>query len=160
MTIRYLAPTSHRPYSITWLLLIFLFSTQVGWAVSLSGQVFSVETGNLISLTRPDGEQRSVRLIGIATPRDGQLARISRRHLHMLLAGKFVSVIYDTVTAKGEILGQVLHGGSDINQRMLTHGMARFSFSDKLSPELLTAYQRAQTQAQSRRQGIWRTNRP
>lgn len=83
------------------------------------------------------------------------MERISRRHLHMLLAGKFVSVVYQTITPTGDILGQVFHGGSDINLRMLEAGMARVHSEKKLPPELLLQYRNAQREAQRRRLGLW-----
>ncbi|MEN8179041.1 MAG: thermonuclease family protein [Pseudomonadota bacterium] len=83
------------------------------------------------------------------------MARISRRHLHMLLAGKFITVIYRTLTPRGNILGQVLHGGVDINLRMIEAGMARVYPEGRLSPGVLLQYHNAERSAQARKLGLW-----
>ena len=147
-------------YVIALLVALCLSNFKTSWAASLTGQVFAVKTGNLISLSLASGELRGVRLIGITPPPPRTATeRISKRHLHMLLAGKFISIVYQTLTPSGEILGQVMHGGSDINLRMLEAGLAQVNPYDSLAPKTLLQYQKAQRQAQIRRLGIWRNTR-
>ncbi len=83
------------------------------------------------------------------------IERISRRHLHMLLAGKFISVFYRTLSPSGDVLGQVFHGGTDINLRMIEAGMARVNSEARLPPGVLLKYQNAERVAQARKQGLW-----
>ena len=125
----------------------------------MNGQVLSVESGDLITLTRANGDRKTIRLLGIsAPPKQTKLRRASRRHLKMLLAGKFITVSYQRVTAKGEILGRVLHGGSDIGLQMLEAGLARIKNHRELTGALMEGYREAQRKAQDRRLGLWSTN--
>jgi endonuclease YncB( thermonuclease family) len=130
-----------------------------GWGASIEGQVLSVKAGDLITLIRANGDRKTVRLLGIsAPPGESNLKRASKRHLQMLLAGKFVSVSYHTVTAEGEILGRVLHGGSDIGLQMLEAGLAQVKSNGELTSARLDHYREAQRKAQVRGLGLWRTN--
>jgi endonuclease YncB( thermonuclease family) len=129
-------------------------------AASLSGRVLSVQSGNQISLSLAAGGQRSVRLIGLDPPQPRtSMALASKRQLRMLIAGRQISVVYRTLTPEGEILGQVLHGGADINLRMLKTGMAHLNPDKNLPQQDLVEYRKAQTQAQIRQLGIWAKTR-
>jgi len=141
--------------------MFYLINPQPIRAASLSGQVLSVQSGNRISLSLNSGAHKNVQLLGLKNPQsDAGLERASRRHLHMLIAGRFVSVVYRTLTPKGVILGQVLHGGADINLRMLEAGMARLNPDKKLPQKDLLKYHEAQRRAQIRQLGIWANTRP
>lgn len=149
-------PTHLKRYALALIFVLCLFNFRTNWAATLTGQVLAVETGNQISLLLTSGGRRRVQLIGITPPPEGtSLARISRRHLHMLLAGKFITVEYRTITPNGDILGQVLLGGSDINMRMIETGLARVYPEGRLSPVVLLQYQSAERSAQARNLGLW-----
>ncbi|MEW8539292.1 MAG: hypothetical protein AB2565_06420 [Candidatus Thiodiazotropha endolucinida] len=88
-------------------------------AAMLEGQVVGILSGDRITLRPADGIYREIKLSGIRIPtRDKNMKKIAQRHLNMLLAGRFVSVEYNTLSARGVILGTVLHGGSDMALRM------------------------------------------
>jgi endonuclease YncB( thermonuclease family) len=124
----------------------------------MAGQVLAVMSGNLISLSRASGDIRTVQLIGISPPVNARWEMISRRHLHMLLAGKFVTVDYHTMTPSGHLLGRVIHGGADINMRMLATGMAQLTPEAPLAVETHSQYKRAQQEARKLHLGIWARN--
>jgi endonuclease YncB( thermonuclease family) len=73
----------------------------------------------------------------------------------MLLAGKFVTVNYQSMTPQGEINGTVLHGGSDINLRMLETGLVRIT-GQAVPPEIPQSYRTAERRAQERHLGMWK----
>lgn len=138
------------------LLICLIFGPKVQGA-SLSGQVLKIEGGDRLVLTSEAGRYRRVILSGITTPPQGTAAaRDAKKQLHMLLAGKFVTVVFSKLTPAAEILGQVLHGGRDINLRMLETGLVRFEPEVGMGPETRRSYQDAQDRAQRSGLGIWR----
>jgi endonuclease YncB( thermonuclease family) len=122
--------------------------------------VTEILSGDRITLRISDGSFREVKLLGIHTPsphRDS--TKIAKRHLSMLLAGRFVRVKYTTLSARGVILGTVLHGGSDIALRMLTDGFAVTINHPRLQAAIFRHYKQAEATARSRGLGIWQTLR-
>jgi endonuclease YncB( thermonuclease family) len=120
--------------------------------------VFAVLSGDWIVVFDHESEYWKVKLHGIRSPAANTPAgRIARGHLHMLLAGKFVTVNYRSISPQGDIDGTVLHGGDDVNLRMLEAGMARIN-NRITTPEILQRYQSAESRAQARGLGIWKAD--
>lgn len=139
--------------------LLFMFCLNLAspaFSASRSGQVLAVESGTRITFTTNSGERRRVQLLGITTPLpDTSSGRISLRHLHMLLAGKFITVIYHSLTADGTMLGTVIHGGSNINLRMLESGLAQVAPGEWGNADTMEIFRKAQRRAQMRTLGLW-----
>ena len=76
----------------------------------------------------------------------------------MLLAGKFITVVYNSLTPKGVILGRVLHGGVDINQRMIEAGQALAHHHAGLDQYILDRYVKAQALSKQLGLGMWGKN--
>jgi endonuclease YncB( thermonuclease family) len=124
-------------------------------AASIQGQVVEIISGDRITIKRTDGLFREVKLTGIRVPSpDKATGRIAKRHLGMLLSGRYVSVEYTALSAKGVLLGRVLHGGSDIALRMLSDGLAAVNHS-LLQPSRLRRYEQAEATARTRGLGFW-----
>jgi endonuclease YncB( thermonuclease family) len=96
-------------------------------------------------------------MAGVSPPPVGtRLAQDATKQLHMLLAGKSVEVDFNTLTASADILGRVLHGGRDINLRMLEAGLLRFAPAGSLAPEIQDQYRQAEYRAQRLGLGMWK----
>ncbi|MGD9170416.1 MAG: thermonuclease family protein [Candidatus Thiodiazotropha sp.] len=125
-------------------------------AATMQGQVLEILSGERIIIKVEDGTFREVKLSGIRIPTLNKTsAQIAKRHLAMLLAGRYVSVEYTTLSPRGIILGRVLHGGSDIALRMLTNGLAVVSDHSLLQPSRLRQYKQAEATARNRGLGFW-----
>ncbi|MCM8855552.1 MAG: thermonuclease family protein [Candidatus Thiodiazotropha sp.] len=130
------------------------------FAAVAEGQVTGIQSGNQITLKLLDGRQRKVKLLGIRVPSaNRRSAEIAKRHINMLLAGRFVSIEYETLLPSGVILGTVLHGGSDIALRMLQAGLAEVADHRYLQPLQLRSYSETEAFARSRGMGFWRKSR-
>jgi endonuclease YncB( thermonuclease family) len=124
---------------------------------TMQGQVVEIHSGDRITIKRTDGLYKAVKLSGIRVPSpDKSSGRIAKRHLGMLLSGRYVSVEYTTLSPAGVILGRVLHGGSDIALRMLTDGLAVVDRT-RLRAARLRRYEQAEATARSRGLGYWQT---
>ncbi|MES9860694.1 MAG: thermonuclease family protein [Candidatus Thiodiazotropha sp. LLP2] len=142
--------------SLTILLLFFSLGADSVTAANLQGRVINVFSGELIQAAIPDGRRRQIKLLGIRVPVDSrQMSTDAKQHLHMLIAGRAISVEYRVVMANGVILGTVKHGGADIALRMLKAGMARVADEAHLDPKTRRDYLAAETLAKSRRMGLW-----
>ncbi|MCU7809862.1 MAG: thermonuclease family protein [Candidatus Thiodiazotropha sp. (ex Notomyrtea botanica)] len=143
------------PYLV--LLVAVLVIPENLFASGLSGQVVGIPNGTEIILLANDERRLRVTLAGIQVPplaRQG--ATITKRHLHTLLAGRFVTVEPIIHSPAGVILGRVLYGGSDIGLRLIQSGLAQLTDAPThIGPELLTRYRRAEQEARSRKMGYW-----
>jgi endonuclease YncB( thermonuclease family) len=136
--------------------IVFILHSNSGWSASLTGQVFAVKSGELITVSESSNQFREIQLIGIDSPPvNTPTGRLSRRHLHMLLAGKFVTIVYQSINQKGMILGRVFRGGADMNLRMIEAGQAQVSMDAKMEQKVHKSYLSAQKTSQSRGLGIW-----
>jgi endonuclease YncB( thermonuclease family) len=127
------------------------------FAVSLSGQVIAVPDANRIILHTEDNRRLPLALLGLAVPdtTNRQWRKIARRHLQMLLSGRFVTVDYSMRDKQGVILGVVRHGGADIALQLLRSGLAVTRDHIALSAELKGAYLQAEQEARRRGMGYW-----
>jgi endonuclease YncB( thermonuclease family) len=144
---------------------LFLLTCLIGsahlHAADLSGRVSDVTDAYRLLLVTDEGQRYSITLNGLALPDANTRTwqRIARRHLHMLLAGRVVSVSYTMKSPRGVILGLVRHGGADVGLRMLQDGMAVTHPSSLLTPATRTRYQQAQQEARRRGVGLWQPAR-
>jgi endonuclease YncB( thermonuclease family) len=77
----------------------------------------------------------------------------------MLLAGRYISVEYTTLSSRGVILGTVLHGGADVALRMLSDGLAMAVEHPRLRASRFRRYKQAETSARARELGFWQKSR-
>jgi endonuclease YncB( thermonuclease family) len=131
------------------------------FAASLSGQVIAVPDANRIILYTEDGRRLPIALLGLAVPGSAnrQWRKIGRRHLRMLLSGRFITVEYTMRDKQGFILGVVRHGGADMGLRLLRSGLAVIRDHTVLSTELKGAYLQAEQEARRRGMGYWQDTR-
>ncbi|MBT2970141.1 MAG: thermonuclease family protein [Candidatus Thiodiazotropha sp. (ex Ctena orbiculata)] len=138
------------------LLLILHTIDNSAHAALLQGQVVAVQSGDRITLKLADGTPKEIKLSGIRIPSMNRgMDRIAKRHLAMLLAGRFVRVEYTSLSSSGVILGRVLHGGADIALRMLSDGLAVIEQDPRQQPSSLKRYREAEATARSRGLGFW-----
>jgi endonuclease YncB( thermonuclease family) len=127
-----------------------------GQAATMQGQVVGILSGDRITIKAADGVHREIKLIGIRIPAiHSRSQMIAKRHLGMLLAGRYISVKYTTLSAKGVILGTVLHGGADMALRMLSDGLATVVAHPRLQAPRLRRYEQAEASARARGLGFW-----
>lgn len=143
------------------LALILLPWPALSCAASLTGRVSDVYEGYRLLLVTDEGRRYSVTLNGLAHPNNINRSwkRIAKRHLHMLLAGRVVTVEHTMKRPRDVILGLVRHGGADVGLRMLRDGMATVAPRSLLPPATRDSYQQAQDQARRRAVGYWQPAR-
>lgn len=149
-------PLRLKTYHLILLLGILALPWQT-FAASLTGQVSNIPTDTQIVLQTTDGRRQLITLVGIKSPPFvGRRASIGKRHLHTLLAGRFVTVDSITRSASGVILGRVLYGGSDVGLRLIRSGLAQVADSPTpLDAELYHQYMQAEEEARRRKMGYW-----
>ena len=130
-------------------LIVILLPPASAWAMDLSGQVIAVPDATRIVLQTEQGARLRVKLGHKAK------GKLLIGHLHMLLAGRFVTVDVITRHSGGVILGRVLHGGADVGLQMLKSGLAEAAADDGLDPALMKRYRQAEQEARSRQMGYW-----
>lgn len=141
---------------IPFITLLIFSVTPPALAGKLEARVLNVLSGDRIEITT-NGERRYlVRLQAIEAPQEKQPgARISQKHLAMLIAGQPVTVEYSNMDGRGALIGIVRHGGRDINLRQVADGMARVE-ERLLKNEDKTSYIAAELKARQNNLGIWR----
>lgn len=152
-------PVSGRYRLLPALLLACLLYPPFSSAAEISGRVSDVPDAYRILLVTDDNRRLTVSLNGLALadPNNRNWQRIARRHLHMLLAGRVVTVEHTMKSSRGVILGLVHHGGADIGLRMIGDGLAVLDRRSLLNPAIRARYQEAQNEARRRRVGFWQT---
>jgi endonuclease YncB( thermonuclease family) len=139
------------------LLLLPLLSS----ATPLSGRVSDIPDANRLILLTENGRRLQIALVGLALPDPDNLKwrHIAKRHLHMLIAGRVVSVETTAVDRRGVILGVVRHGGADVGLRLLNSGLAVIHKRAPPPADIQTIYQQAQQEARRRGMGYWQHSR-
>jgi endonuclease YncB( thermonuclease family) len=146
----------HWPQLISIFLLAILLPASNCQAASMQGQVIEILSADRITIKTSDAPPREIKLIGIRIPNVDRRARgAAKRHLGMLLAGRYISVEYTTLSSRGVILGTVLHGGSDIALRMLSDGLAMAVDHPQLQASIVRRYKQAEASARNRGLGFW-----
>ena len=151
---------SHKGFARRLLLACLLLPLAVS-AADLAGQVIAVPDANRIILLTQDERRLPVALLGLGVPgpNDRAWRKIGRRHLQMLLAGRFVKVESITRSTTGVILGEVRHGGADIGLRLLLSGLAIIRDDANIPPQTRHKYQQAEQEARRRGMGYWQSGR-
>ena len=142
--------------------LTVLYTTQV-WADILQGRVVGVTDGDTITLLDANNNQHKVRLTSIDAPEKKQpFGQASKESLSQLVFGKAVEVDWSKKDRYKRILGKVLINGSDANLEQIKRGLAwHYSKYMKEQPyEERFNYIVAQTEAKTRRLGLWSQPNP
>ena len=140
---------------IPFITLLALFFTTPALAGKLEARVLNVLSGDEIEITANGNRRYIVRLQAIEAPEKKQPgARISQKHLAMLIVGQPVTVEFNNMDGRGALIGVVRHGGRDINLRQVTDGMVRVE-ERLLNNENKTSYIAAELKARQQNLGIW-----
>ncbi len=139
------------------LLLVLLVAAESALSAKLSGQVVNVTANNQILLQTSAGNRQLIGLAGIRfAPFRGRERDLINRHLHTLLAGRFVTVETTTPVKPGVILGKVRHGGSDIGLRLIRSGLAFALAPNPVgNSRVEMAYKKAEAEARRYKMGYW-----
>ena len=139
-----------------WLICLLLyFSLPGSSAESLSGQPLRVLSGDRLVLLGSDGRQYRIRLQGITTdPPNQYWGAAAKRYLSTLVLGRFLTVRYRIQDPDGYLRATLLHGGADMNRRLIQSGLARHDPAGQSTAERIS-YADAEQKAKRSRQGIW-----
>jgi hypothetical protein len=141
------------------LLLALLFTADSALSAKLSGQVVSITSTNHILLQTAAGNRQMIGLAGIRfAPFTGRKRDLIKRHLHTLLAGRFVTVETTTPVKPGVILGRVRHGSSDIGLRLIRSGLAFTLDPNPIkNSAIVMTYKKAEAEARRYKMGYWQS---
>jgi endonuclease YncB( thermonuclease family) len=147
-------------YRSTLICLLWVVATLPALAEQrLHGRPAQILGGNELLLIAEDGGHHRIRLMGTGIPQPQQRwGAAAGRHLRMLVMGKPVQFLYPPQHATGWLAGRLLHGGVDINRRLLAAGLVRFDPAPALSPQIADDYRSAERAARQKGLGIWRGN--
>jgi hypothetical protein len=142
------------------LLSLLLLAANSASSAQLSGQVVSITANNHILLQTAAGNRQVIGLAGIRfAPFTGRKRNLIKRHLHTLLAGRFVTVETTTPVKPGVILGRVRHGSSDIGLRLIRSGLAFTLDPSPISNSAIEmAYKKAEAEARRYKMGYWQSH--
>jgi len=139
-----------------------VFTSQVS-AEILQGRVVAISDGDTLTLLDDNNTQHKVRLTSIDAPEKRQpFGQASKESLSQLVFGKAVQVDWSKKDRYKRILGKVLINGSDANLEQIKRGLAwHYSKYMKEQPyEERVNYIVAQTEAKTRRLGLWSQPNP
>jgi endonuclease YncB( thermonuclease family) len=135
---------------------------------SIDGRVTSVENGRTIMVAlADDGRPLRVRLVGIALESRGSFPSRAKTHVEAMALGKSVGILVNPSQRLGqekktnEVTGvvQLTEGVSrDVGLSLLADGLARSAQPRPytVSRYTLCQYRRAESEAQSKKLGVWR----
>jgi endonuclease YncB( thermonuclease family) len=142
-----------RYYWLTYLLLCF--SLPLSGEETLSGRPLKVLGGDRLVLLGQDGNQYRIRLSGISTrPTDQFWGAAAKRYLSTLVMGRFLIVQYRRPDPDGYVPALLLHGGADLNIRLIQAGLATHDPAGQTQAERIS-YAAAQQKASQSGQGFW-----
>ena len=126
-------------------------------AQTLQGKVVRVADGDTITILDATNTQNKVRLNKIDAPEKSQaFGEVSRKHLASMVAGNVVKVEWTKKDKYGRILGDISIGTTNVNLRMVQHGLAwHFKVFDNT-----TEFAQAETEARAKKIGLWRDANP
>lgn len=127
-------------------------------AATLTGTVVRVADGDTITVLDSAKNQHKIRLEGIDAPERGQpFGNASREHLAALVAGKPVTIEWEKRDRYRRIVGKVRQGSTDAGLEQIRAGMAWHYkyYAREQAPEDRAAYAAAETEARSKRLGLW-----
>lgn len=138
-----------------YLILCSLLLATPAHTAQLDGRVLNIIAGDRLEIRATNERTYAVRLKGIESPQANTPAgRIAKKHLNMLVAGQTVSVEYSNIDRRATLIGKVMLGGSDVNLRQVTDGMAK-TVPVMLGVDDKQPYQSAEIRARHQRLGIW-----
>lgn len=133
---------------------------------TVEGKVTKVADGDTLTVLTRDGTRIKVRLYGIDAPEirheemPGQpYGEGAKSALKQFALGKWVTVEIVDVDTHGRVVGIVRREGVDINREMVRSGYA-WAYRRFLSAPYASAYIDAESEARSRRLGLWKQTHP
>jgi micrococcal nuclease len=138
-------------YIVCFILSLFLVADK-----NITGKVVKVTDGDTITLLTSDNRQEKIRLDGIDAPEKKQdYGEKSRQYLASLVAGKTVRIEYKNKDRYGRILGTVYVGSLNVNEEMISKGLAwQYKYNkDKNMAKL-------QAEAKAKKLNIWSVKNP
>ena len=121
----------------------------------LTGKVVKVTDGDTITILSQDNEQERIRLYGIEAPeqKGGQpFWRASRDRLAAMVAGKTVTITWDSRDRCGRVGWVIAPDGTWVNQVMVLSGMAWWY--ERYAPDE-AQLRDAQEKSRERKLGLW-----
>lgn len=145
-------------------LLSITLATSAQASESVNGQVISVGDGDTLT-AQINGQQTRVRLACIDAAEMAQIpyGRQARNQLQTLLPrGSQISLRVTGQDRYGRSISEIYQGSTSINLLMVQQGQAVIypQYLDQCLPELQSALQSAQNQAQQSRLGFWNQANP
>ena len=135
---------------LIWAIFLSAVCTAPAFARLIRGRVVEVIDGETLTLDN-QGRLRTVRLYGIDAPEPGQpFADAAAEGLRELVLRRVVEVKVTRFTRQ-EVVGVVYLGKRNINELMLSRGLAWRYFPGSTSQ----VFSRAQNEAQRARRGLW-----
>lgn len=136
--------------SLQLILLVFLF-TDCSTA-SVKGTVVKVVDGDTFTILTEGKKQVKVRLHGIDAPEKGQdFANVSKQHLADLIQGEIVQINVQKKDRYGRVVAIAYVDKVNINEEMLTEGLAWHYKSYDNNPK----WAELESLARKNRKGIW-----
>lgn len=130
----------------------------------LRGRVVNVTDGDTVKVLDAARTEHRVRLLGIDAPESRQAyGQRSKQNLIHLVAGQTVTVVWHQRDRYGRIVGKiVLPDGRDANLEQVRAGMAWWyrDYAREQSAGDRQLYEKAENEAQRRRQGLWNDPNP
>ena len=151
----------HSDCRLHWLLIFpalccLLLSTQVQGAANVyAGSPARLLSGDRLIFIAENGERHRLRLMGIKTaPPKQATSADAMRYLGSLVMGRSLTFKYRITDGDGYLVGNLFHGGADINIRMIQAGLAVHDpFGQPVTDQI--RYAEAQRKAQQMSLGIW-----
>lgn len=132
-------------------------------AETISGEVIKVPDGDTITIVDSANRKHRVRFLGIDAPEKNQASgQACGRSLSDKIYGETVKVKYDKKDRYGRILGTVYLGDRNVNLEQVTEGCAWYywHYARDVERALRSAYAEAESEAQSKRLGLWKKSDP
>jgi endonuclease YncB( thermonuclease family) len=131
---------------------------------SVEGRIVGIEDGRTLLTAVTKGHRRlMVHVVGIAVEKHGPLADQARGQVTEMVVNKRVKVLVNPSDwsflkrKPAEVTGTVLLQGADVGLSLLTTGLARTEEPGyKMSRYTFCKYREAETEAKSKKLGIWR----
>lgn len=137
---------------------------QLSKGMQLQGQVIDVADGDTVTVRDAAKHQYKLRLAYIDAPEKAMpYGPEATKSLTQLLASQDVVVEVDDVDRYGRGVARIFKDGKDINYQQISKGYAwhyaQYAKKSQADSEF-RRYQKAQEQARSKQQGLWRQSKP
>lgn len=142
----------------------FALALFLGWSLTAQAEavyarVVKIFDGDTLAIVDGANREHRVRLNGIDAPERAQsFGAVSRKSLAELTRGKTALIEYHKVDKYGRLVGKVSVDGRDVSVEQLRRGMAwhRAHVPEDQSATEAYLYGQAESEARSRRVGLWR----